>query len=125
MANFSALLSSTYVDEQTSKELHRAACGAGRDFELLVLEIQHPNDFVGKQPGQPKTLVSCDRFHYTLSNKGSCTFVIQHTNCIPMYFYGVRRCCRKRTDIQIKGLDTAGTASAPHHESWYGNACGT
>ena len=101
MANFSALLSSTYVDEQTSKELHRATCGAGRGFELfdfmqaedcdlvmsfIVLEIPHPNDFVGKQPGQPKTLVSCDRFHYTLSNKGNCTILIQHTNGIQMYF---------------------------------------
>ena len=101
MANFSALLSSTYVDEQTSKALHKAAVKAGRDFELLdfieaedcdlvmsfiVLEIPHPKDFVGKQPGQPKTLVSCDRFHYTLSNKGNCTILIQHTNGIQMYF---------------------------------------
>ena len=79
---FCALLSSTYFDEQTSKELHKAACGAGRDGELLdlmeaddcdlvisfiCLEIPHPNpnDFVGKQHGQPKTIVSCDRFHYT------------------------------------------------------------
>ena len=71
MANFSALLSSTYVDEQTSKELHRATCGAGRGFELfdfmqaedcdlvmsfIVLEIPHPNDFVGNYLGSPRRL---------------------------------------------------------------------